>query len=75
MVLIYRMSNKMIFQEGKQELKAILLSLITGFIVGAIFKILKLPIPAPNALAGVVGIFGIFLGAFVIEQLLKLFTK
>lgn len=56
-------------------MKAILLSLITGFIVGAIFKLLKLPIPAPNALAGVAGIFGIFLGAFAIEQIIKLFTK
>ncbi len=65
----------MIFQEGRQELKAIVLSIITGFVVGAVFKLLKLPIPAPNALAGVAGIFGIFLGAFAIEQILKLITK
>ncbi|WAM34610.1 XapX domain-containing protein [Caldicellulosiruptor morganii] len=56
-------------------MKAIVLSIITGFVVGAVFKLLKLPIPAPNALAGVAGIFGIFLGAFAIEQILKLITK
>lgn len=56
-------------------MKAILLSLITGFIVGAIFKLLKLPIPAPNALAGVAGIFGIFLGAFAVEKIIKLFVR
>lgn len=57
------------------KVKVIVLSLITGFIVGAIFKLLKLPIPAPNALAGIMGIFGIFLGAVFVEQILKLLTK
>jgi XapX domain-containing protein len=57
------------------KVKAILLSLITGFVVGAIFRLLKLPIPAPNALAGIMGIFGIFLGAIFVEQILKLLTK
>ncbi len=57
------------------KVKVIVLSLITGFIVGAIFRLLKLPIPAPNALAGIMGIFGIFLGAVFVEQILKLLTK
>ncbi|ADL42872.1 XapX domain protein [Caldicellulosiruptor obsidiansis OB47] len=56
-------------------MKVVFLSLITGFIVGAIFKLLKLPIPAPNALAGIMGIFGIFLGAVFVEQILKLLAK
>ena len=53
-------------------MKVIILSLITGFLVGVIFKILRLPIPAPNALAGVMGIFGIFLGASLVEYILKI---
>ena len=57
------------------KVKVIVLSLITGFIVGAIFRLLKFPIPAPNALAGIMGIFGIFLGAVFVEQILKLLTK
>ncbi|ADQ05065.1 XapX domain protein [Caldicellulosiruptor owensensis OL] len=56
-------------------MKVVFLSLITGFIVGAIFKLLKLPIPAPNAFAGIMGILGIFLGAVFIEQIFKLLTK
>jgi len=39
-----------------------LLALGTGLIVGIIFSLLKLPIPAPNALAGILGIIGIFIG-------------
>ncbi|MDE3840355.1 XapX domain-containing protein [Bacillus methanolicus] len=43
-------------------MKIIILSLITGFAVGFIFALFKLPIPAPPALAGVMGIIGIYLG-------------
>ena len=33
-----------------------LLALLTGFIVGVLFTALKLPLPAPNAMAGIMGI-------------------
>jgi len=42
-------------------------SILTGVAVGAIFALLKLPIPAPTAFAGILGITGIFLG-YVIAQ-------
>ncbi|WP_286267700.1 XapX domain-containing protein [Thalassotalea atypica] len=41
----------------------VLLALATGAIVGLIFSILKLPIPAPPVLSGIAGIFGIYIGA------------
>ncbi|WP_163527461.1 XapX domain-containing protein [Halobacillus ihumii] len=43
-------------------MKEVLFALLTGFIVGIIFAAFKLPIPAPPAAAGVVGIIGIYLG-------------
>ncbi|WP_339060848.1 DUF1427 family protein [Tepidibacillus marianensis] len=43
-------------------LKEILMSTGTGVIVGLVFAFLKLPIPAPPAIQGVMGIVGIFLG-------------
>ncbi|WP_019154003.1 XapX domain-containing protein [Robertmurraya massiliosenegalensis] len=49
-------------------MKLAILSIITGFIVGFIFALFKLPIPAPPALAGVTGIVGIYLGFKVYEQ-------
>ncbi len=39
-----------------------ILSLLTGGVVGFIFAFLKLPIPAPPALTGILGIVGIYLG-------------
>lgn len=50
-------------------MKIAILSVITGFIVGFIFALFKLPIPAPPALAGVAGIVGIYLGFKAFEQI------
>jgi len=48
-----------------------ILSFITGVMVGVVFSLLKLPIPAPNNLAGVLGIVGIFIGMIIINILKK----
>ena len=40
--------------------------LLTGIIFGILCTLLKLPLPAPNCLAGVLGIFGVFLGYYII---------
>ncbi|SMO68144.1 XapX domain-containing protein [Melghirimyces algeriensis] len=46
------------------------LSVLTGLIVGFLFAWLRLPIPAPNALPGVLGIIGIYLGYKLFEWIL-----
>ncbi|AGB42364.1 XapX domain protein [Halobacteroides halobius DSM 5150] len=48
----------------------VLLSAISGLIVGALFSFLKLPIPAPPTLAGVMGIIGIYLGFWLVNTLI-----
>jgi XapX domain-containing protein len=53
--------------KGVLSMKEVLLALLTGLIVGFIFALCKLPIPAPPALAGIVGIVGIYLGFKVFE--------
>jgi XapX domain-containing protein len=57
-----------------QSVTIILLSLLTGFIVGVIFTAFKLPLPAPPALAGVMGILGIYLGHVAWPYITKLFS-
>lgn len=56
-------------------MQEVILALFTGFIVGLLFAIVRLPIPAPPALAGVVGIVGIYLGYKVYHWLAILLTK
>jgi XapX domain-containing protein len=50
-------------------MREVLLTLATGFVAGLIFARLKLPIPAPQTLAGVMGILGLFLGYFLATRL------
>jgi len=44
-----------------------LLALLTGFVTGALFTFLGIPMPAPPELPGVVGIFGVYLGYKAVE--------
>ncbi|SDC11136.1 MULTISPECIES: XapX domain-containing protein [unclassified Candidatus Frackibacter] len=43
-------------------MRVVLLSGLSGFILGSIFSMLNLPIPAPPNLAGIMGVVGIYLG-------------
>ncbi len=50
-------------------MKDIFMAFLTGLITGAIFSLIKLPIPAPPTLAGVMGIVGIFVGYIIVKHL------
>jgi XapX domain-containing protein len=50
-----------------------LLSFLTGAVVGGIFTLLKLPLPAPSVLAGIIGIFGVYAGMVLVNFLKGLF--
>lgn len=49
----------------------VLLSLLAGLIIGFAFKLIKLPIPAPPVLAGVIGVVGVYLGGVGFDLLSK----
>ncbi|KFZ32561.1 XapX domain protein [Anoxybacillus flavithermus] len=54
-------------------MKEVLLSLLAGLVVGILFKFLRLPLPAPPVLAGMMGVFGVYLGGVVADWLMKTF--
>jgi XapX domain-containing protein len=47
-------------------IKEIFLTTLTGALLGSIFAILRLPVPAPPVFSGLMGIFGIWLGYTII---------
>ncbi|ARW85032.1 hypothetical protein O23A_p4295 [Aeromonas salmonicida] len=51
----------------------VLLAMAAGFIVGLLFSFLKLPIPAPPVLSGVMGIVGVYLGGIAYSWVLTRF--
>ncbi|AVX19509.1 MAG: XapX domain-containing protein [Bacillota bacterium] len=50
-------------------MKELLMATLSGAIVGLVFGFMKLPIPAPASLTGIMGIVGIFLGYIVSQNL------
>ena len=44
-------------------------SLATGFVMGGVFAFFKLPMPAPSAFAGIMGIVGIYLGFIAVQKI------
>ena len=51
----------------------LLMALATGMIVGIVFSILKLPLPAPPVLSGIMGIFGIYAGGLAYQWIMERF--
>ena len=56
------------FPGKMSDLLEIVRSFVAGATLGAIFVALRLPIPAPPNLAGVVGIIGVFVGFVVMSH-------
>lgn len=48
-----------------------LLALGAGLAVGMLFTWLRLPLPAPPTLTGILGAFGVFLGSLLFRVLLS----
>lgn len=51
-----------------EPLSEILKTFIAGFVLGAVFMALRLPIPAPPTAAGIMGIVGIFAGFVFVKR-------
>ena len=54
-------------------LNEVLLSVFAGLIVGVVFSAIKLPIPAPPVLSGVMGIVGVYLGSVGYQWIIERF--
>jgi XapX domain-containing protein len=62
-------------KQPKDIMIEIVLALAVGFTVGLLFSALKLPLPSPPVLAGVVGILGIYLGGRAWQYILERFLS
>lgn len=51
----------------------IFIALVAGTLIGIIFSLLRLPIPAPEAISGIAGILGIYLGSLTYSWIIERF--
>ena len=49
-------------------MREVLYTTLTGTAVGAIFSIIKLPIPAPPVFSGLMGIVGLWIGFGIVQR-------
>lgn len=49
-------------------MKDTILSFATGGVCGVVFALLKLPVPAPPVLAGIMGIVGLWAGYALVSR-------
>ena len=54
-------------------MQELMMALLAGFFVGMLFSLLKLPIPAPPVLSGVMGIVGVYLGGLSFHWIVERF--
>ena len=62
-------------EKEDRTMKELLLALLAGLLVGIIFRFLKLPLPAPPVLSGIIGIVGIYLGGVLFDWMIRLFQQ
>lgn len=51
----------------------VVLATLAGIVVGILFSAIKLPIPAPPVLPGVMGIVGVYIGGVTYQWLIEKF--
>ena len=49
----------------------LLLPLLVGIIMGLIFSLMKLPLPTPDKIEGVIGVAGVFIGMLLVKYFIK----
>jgi XapX domain-containing protein len=53
------------------QMKEILMTTFVGAMVGGIFSLFKLPIPAPPVFAGLMGIVGLWIGYALVTKVMS----
>jgi XapX domain-containing protein len=56
-------------------MRSLVISLGVGLVIGILFKSLKLPVPVPHGLGGLIGLVGMFIGSEMVSVLSRLAAK
>lgn len=53
----------------------LIIAFIAGMAIAALFRSLKITVPVPHDLAGLVGLIGMFVGSMVVDIITKMISK
>ncbi len=62
-------------ERKNQKMTTLIIAFFAGVVIAAIFRSLKVTVPVPHDLAGLVGLIGMFVGSMVVDIVTKMMSK
>ena len=65
----------MSIERKKTKVTVLIVAFFVGVVIAVIFRSLKVTVPVPHDLAGLVGLIGMFVGSALVDLIAKLIEK
>ena len=62
-------------ERKKTKVTVLIVAFFVGIVIAVIFRSLKVTVPVPHDLAGLVGLIGMFVGSALVDLITKLMEK
>ena len=62
-------------ERKKNNMVVLVIAFIAGMVIAALFRSLKITVPVPHDLAGLVGLIGMFVGSMAVDIVKKMMSK
>jgi XapX domain-containing protein len=62
-------------ERKKNNMVVLIIAFIAGMAIAALFRSLKITVPVPHDLAGLVGLIGMFVGSAAVDIVTKIMSK
>ena len=62
-------------ERKKNNMAVLVIAFIAGMAIAALFRSLKITVPVPHDLAGLVGLIGMFVGSMAVDVVTKMMSK
>lgn len=62
-------------ERKKNNMAVLVIAFIAGLVIAALFRALKITVPVPHDLAGLVGLIGMFVGSMAVDIVTKMMPK
>lgn len=59
----------------KNNMVVLIIAFIAGMVIAALFRSLKITVPVPHDMAGLVGLIGMFVGSAIVDLVAKYLAK
>lgn len=69
------MENTKTPERKKQNMIILTIAFVAGVVIAVFFRSLKITVPVPHDLAGLVGLIGMFVGSAAVDIITKIMAK